>query len=227
MKEGNRPEWSRVTGAGIFRVPTEGGKFDRHYHDCDEYWLIFKGKAKILPFGPLAYCKDSIAGLEAADVGVVHHFADGDAIAQHVCGAAQDKFRPIEPVVTDMSHREKDDPAVCLAREIGEDEGPRVDLEAAPIGQKIHVVDRILENRSQARARVADLRAGDHRQRPQTGFDDSVVILQFSDAMVKIQLDSYVDKAIFQNHGGLIPTTAGETVADTNPNISPVSAERL
>ena len=33
--------------------------------------------------------------------------------------------------------------------------------------------------------------------------------------MVKIQLDSCVDKAIFQNHGGLIPTTAGETVADT------------
>ena len=68
---------------GIFRVPTEGGKFDRHYHDCDEYWLIFKGKAKILPFGLLAYCKDSIAGLEVADVEVVHHFADGDAIAQH------------------------------------------------------------------------------------------------------------------------------------------------
>jgi len=43
----NRPDWSDVTAAGIFRVPTEGGRFDCHFHDCDEYWLVFAGKAKV------------------------------------------------------------------------------------------------------------------------------------------------------------------------------------
>ena len=28
-----------------------------HYHDCDEYWLIFKGKAKILSEGKEYYVK--------------------------------------------------------------------------------------------------------------------------------------------------------------------------
>ena len=41
-----RPAWSDVTSAGIFRVEP-GGRFDRHYHDCDEYWLVFSGRAQI------------------------------------------------------------------------------------------------------------------------------------------------------------------------------------
>jgi len=51
MGPDNRPEWSDVTSAGIFRVPAKGGRFDHHYHDCDEYWLIFKGKAKVMSEG--------------------------------------------------------------------------------------------------------------------------------------------------------------------------------
>jgi mannose-6-phosphate isomerase-like protein (cupin superfamily) len=39
-----RPEWSDVTSAGIFRVEADG-RFDRHYHDCDEYWLVISGRA--------------------------------------------------------------------------------------------------------------------------------------------------------------------------------------
>lgn len=41
LKRGNRPEWSGVTAAGIFRVLTTNGRFD-----CHEYWLVFRGKAK-------------------------------------------------------------------------------------------------------------------------------------------------------------------------------------
>lgn len=48
LKQNNRPDWCKVTSAGIFSVPTQGGRFDCHYHDCDEYWLVFKGKAKIM-----------------------------------------------------------------------------------------------------------------------------------------------------------------------------------
>jgi mannose-6-phosphate isomerase-like protein (cupin superfamily) len=42
-----RPEWSDVTSAGTFRVEPNG-RFDLHYHDCDEYWLVFSGRARVL-----------------------------------------------------------------------------------------------------------------------------------------------------------------------------------
>jgi hypothetical protein len=54
---GNRPAWCSATSAGIFRIPTQGGRFDRHYHDCDEYWLVFAGKAKVLSEGREYYVK--------------------------------------------------------------------------------------------------------------------------------------------------------------------------
>mgnify|MGYP001572962411 CR=1 FL=1 len=57
MEAGNRPEWSSVTSAGMFRIPAEGGRFDCHYHDCDEYWLIFRGKARVLSEGRVYYVK--------------------------------------------------------------------------------------------------------------------------------------------------------------------------
>jgi len=42
-----RPSWSDVTSAGVFRVEPNG-RFDLHYHDCDEYWLVFAGRARVL-----------------------------------------------------------------------------------------------------------------------------------------------------------------------------------
>jgi len=42
-----RPSWSDVTSAGVFRVEP-GGRFDRHFHDCDEYWLLFRGRARVV-----------------------------------------------------------------------------------------------------------------------------------------------------------------------------------
>ncbi|MEM7336387.1 MAG: cupin domain-containing protein [Chloroflexota bacterium] len=57
MGKGNRPEWSGVTSAGIFKIPTVGGRMDCHYHDCNEYWLIFKGKAKVVSEGKEYYVK--------------------------------------------------------------------------------------------------------------------------------------------------------------------------
>ena len=47
LGQGNRPDWCTVASAGLFRIPSEGGRFDNHYHDCNEYWLIFKGRAKV------------------------------------------------------------------------------------------------------------------------------------------------------------------------------------
>ena len=41
-----RPAWSDVTSTGTFHV-VAGQTFDRHHHDCDEYWFIFEGRAVI------------------------------------------------------------------------------------------------------------------------------------------------------------------------------------
>jgi mannose-6-phosphate isomerase-like protein (cupin superfamily) len=52
-----RPSWSDVTSAGVFRVEPNG-RFDLDYHDCDEYWLVFSGRARVqvgsgtYPVGP-------------------------------------------------------------------------------------------------------------------------------------------------------------------------------
>lgn len=35
----------------------EGGRFDCHYHDCDEYWLIFKGRGKVMSEGREYYVR--------------------------------------------------------------------------------------------------------------------------------------------------------------------------
>lgn len=51
----SRPEWCNVTSAGIFWVPTVDGRFDNHFHDCDEYWLVFQGKAKVKSEGEEFY----------------------------------------------------------------------------------------------------------------------------------------------------------------------------
>jgi mannose-6-phosphate isomerase-like protein (cupin superfamily) len=55
MHAGYRPEWSTVTSAGIFAVRCNEGRFDCHYHDCDEYWLVFRGKAKVRSEGVTYY----------------------------------------------------------------------------------------------------------------------------------------------------------------------------
>lgn len=57
MGEDNKPAWSAVTSSGIFRVASKSGRFDCHYHDCDEYWLVFKGAGKVMTEGAEFYVK--------------------------------------------------------------------------------------------------------------------------------------------------------------------------
>ena len=57
LEQTNRPDWCEVTSAGIFRVSTVGGSFDCHFHDCHEYWLIFKGRAKVMSEGVEFYVR--------------------------------------------------------------------------------------------------------------------------------------------------------------------------
>src|SRR5439155_18333506 len=57
MSAKNRPEWSKVTGAGVLKG-VNSGHFDRHYHDCNEYWMIVHGKAKVWVDGQSYYVRD-------------------------------------------------------------------------------------------------------------------------------------------------------------------------
>ena len=41
-----KPDWLGVVAVGRFRVAA-GGRFDRHFHDDHEMWIITEGKAKI------------------------------------------------------------------------------------------------------------------------------------------------------------------------------------
>jgi mannose-6-phosphate isomerase-like protein (cupin superfamily) len=42
----DRPAWCDVVGIGLFRI-RPNSRFDRHFHDSPEYWLIYEGKAKV------------------------------------------------------------------------------------------------------------------------------------------------------------------------------------
>ena len=53
----HRPDWCAVTAAGIFGVGKQRARFDCHFHDCHEYWLIYKGKGKVMSEGEAFYVK--------------------------------------------------------------------------------------------------------------------------------------------------------------------------
>lgn len=51
------PSWCQLPSGGYFRMPKEGGDYDRHFHDFNELYLICGGKAKILNAGLETYVK--------------------------------------------------------------------------------------------------------------------------------------------------------------------------
>ncbi len=55
LKEDNKPDWIQAPYAGYFRLPRQGGEHDCHYHDFNELYLVFRGKAKILNAGRQVY----------------------------------------------------------------------------------------------------------------------------------------------------------------------------
>jgi mannose-6-phosphate isomerase-like protein (cupin superfamily) len=55
LRAPNKPYWCQPPSAGYFRLSTEGGTHDCHYHDYNELYLICRGKAKILNDGKEYY----------------------------------------------------------------------------------------------------------------------------------------------------------------------------
>lgn len=46
----DKPDWVRWSNFGFGDVIDAEG-FDRHFHDADEYWIVFSGKARVLSEG--------------------------------------------------------------------------------------------------------------------------------------------------------------------------------
>ena len=47
-REGTKPVWTSVPSAGFFSLAQEGGWHDCHAHDLNEFYLIARGKARVL-----------------------------------------------------------------------------------------------------------------------------------------------------------------------------------
>jgi mannose-6-phosphate isomerase-like protein (cupin superfamily) len=41
------PPWSALSAVGWFRLSAAGYRFDRHFHDCAEYWAVIEGRARV------------------------------------------------------------------------------------------------------------------------------------------------------------------------------------
>ncbi|MCA1572901.1 MAG: cupin domain-containing protein [Chloroflexi bacterium] len=46
----DRPDWVRWSAVGV-GIVDDADSFDRHFHDADEYWLIFEGRARVMTEG--------------------------------------------------------------------------------------------------------------------------------------------------------------------------------
>lgn len=52
LRDGERwvdagPTWSTLSAVGWFSLAKAGYRFDRHFHDCGEYWAITEGQARV------------------------------------------------------------------------------------------------------------------------------------------------------------------------------------
>jgi mannose-6-phosphate isomerase-like protein (cupin superfamily) len=67
-RQGNRPEWMRTPSAGFYSLAAEGNVHDCHFHELNEFYLISRGKAKILNGGCEYYVQESdIVCIRAGD----------------------------------------------------------------------------------------------------------------------------------------------------------------
>lgn len=52
LRDGDRwsvsgPAWSALSAVGWFSLAGAGYRFDRHFHDCAEYWAITSGRMRV------------------------------------------------------------------------------------------------------------------------------------------------------------------------------------
>jgi mannose-6-phosphate isomerase-like protein (cupin superfamily) len=124
----NRPWWSDIGSAGNFQISPETdfrggfdedgvrwvmGRFDPHYHEADEYWLIHKGRGRVK-------IGDDIYEFKAGDIvcierGTVHDIVGlyetvegfwfitsaAAGLADHLWRTPEDEYGHVIPVLED------------------------------------------------------------------------------------------------------------------------------
>lgn len=67
-RQGSRPDWARTPSVGFYSLEREGRLHDCHYHELNEFYLISRGKARILNGGQEYYVQQSdIVCIKAGD----------------------------------------------------------------------------------------------------------------------------------------------------------------
>lgn len=86
----SRPAGCTATAAGMFRVLCKGGTFDCHFHDYAEYWLICRGKARVMSEGRHYYVQggDIICTKAGDEHDVVEVYEDLEAFYLEEAGPA-------------------------------------------------------------------------------------------------------------------------------------------
>lgn len=81
INDETRPDGVSATAGGTFRVNTENGRFDCHYHDYAEYWLIYQGKARVMSEGRTYYVQkgDIVCTARGVEHDVVEVYEDLEA----------------------------------------------------------------------------------------------------------------------------------------------------
>jgi mannose-6-phosphate isomerase-like protein (cupin superfamily) len=66
-----KPDWVPVSAWGVFSMRREDAPGDLHFHDCDEYWLITGGKARVRSGDEEAIMERG--DLVCTEMGALHH----------------------------------------------------------------------------------------------------------------------------------------------------------
>lgn len=110
-----RPAWSDVTGAGTFSVGRDG-RFDRHHHECHEYWMIYAGSA-------LISVDDREYAVSAGDIVCIEKDTDHDVL---------EVYEPLEGSGWRVLLHRADARAICIGRQ------SKLEATACPAGTRLH-----------------------------------------------------------------------------------------
>lgn len=94
LKPGNKPDWCQTPTAGYFRMSKEGGKHDCHYHEYNELYLVYSGKAKILNGGKNT--TSSTATLSASGRATITTFSKSTAKRTSNCSGYMSRARRMD-----------------------------------------------------------------------------------------------------------------------------------
>lgn len=104
LNPADRPEWAaQIATIGRFAIPVDGGRFDRHFHDDHEVWMLWEGRAKIFIEGRERYVQ--AGDIILTEAGDTHDFVE---VYETVRGFFTETGHPSGGRVGHLHHSEAD-----------------------------------------------------------------------------------------------------------------------